>query len=368
MIVKMINAIKQYIQPKVPALNIALSIGTAAFMVSNISFAQPSSSPAVVEIALAKTTQVSPQVWVPGSVISREDSNIASEVTGVLHFVAEVGDILKKGDTVARVNEHQLQLQLRRDKAELARLESRLGFAQKQLDRTLSLAQTSSTAEFRIDELTSQRDVLQQEIALAKVQQEQTQYLLDRSNIIAPFDGVVVERFQQPGEYVGLGEELVRLVNTRALEISARAPVDVSRFITPNSKIKIKAQDKYFNSTIRSVIPVGDPISRMLEVRVHLDGEWVIGDAVSLSLNNGPSVSAVTIPRDALVLRNDTVFVYRVNEKDVAEKISVVLGTGNDQNISVSGALKAGDRVVIRGAERLQDGREVNVMSDIATR
>ncbi len=321
--------------------------------------------PAVVEVAVVEARPIAPTIWVPGTVISRQDSNIASEVTGVLKTVLDVGDRVQQGAVLARVNDRQLRLQLARDRADLARLEAKLVFAQKQLERTRRLSASNSTAEFRTDELQMERDVLRQEITLAKVKIADTEYSLERSQILAPFDGVVVARFHQPGEHIASGEELLRLVNTARLEISARAPVDVSRFVRRGQAITIKSAAREQRSTVRSLVPVGDPQSRMLEVRVQLQGDWVVGDAVSISLDRGEKAVTTVVPRDALVFRSDEVYVYRVNSGK-AEKIAVLPGVGDAGDIAVDGSLAAGDLIVTRGAERLENGSTVEILNEIA--
>ena len=71
---------------------------------------------------------------------------------------------------------------------------------------------------------------------------------------------------------------------------------------------------------------------------------------------------SLTIPRDALVLRNDGAFVFRVNDENIAERIEVVIGDSAGERVAVSGPLHEGDRVAIRGAENLREGSPVKIM------
>ena len=70
----------------------------------------------------------------------------------------------------------------------------------------------------------------------------------------------------------------------------------------------------------------------------------------------------VAIPRDALVLRQSGSYVFRINDDDKAERVEVVVGESSGDLIAVKGALVAGDRVAIRGAENLTEGAQVRVM------
>ena len=71
---------------------------------------------------------------------------------------------------------------------------------------------------------------------------------------------------------------------------------------------------------------------------------------------------ALTVPRDALVLRPEGQSVFVVDADGNARQVAVEVGVGQGEDIEVSGELAAGDRVVIRGNERLQGGQPVNIM------
>ena len=71
---------------------------------------------------------------------------------------------------------------------------------------------------------------------------------------------------------------------------------------------------------------------------------------------------ALTIPRDALVLRSNGAFVFRINDENKAERIQVEIGDSAGDLVSVSGPLAEGDRVAIRGAENLTEGADVKIM------
>ena len=66
-----------------------------------------------------------------------------------------------------------------------------------------------------------------------------------------------------------------------------------------------------------------------------------------------------TVSRDALVLRDQSNYIFVVGKDDMAKRVNVDLGSGLGDRIAVYGELKAGDEVIIRGAERLRDGQQV---------
>ncbi len=318
---------------------------------------------AVVELATAQAEFLTPEQWVPGDVVSRLDSRVATEIGGILLSVAEVGDRLQAGDPLGQINAERLQIQLRNDDSQVGRLVANIAFLDRQLERFEELMATNSTAELEFDRVQMERQMAAQELAAAEAQRDQTLYQIERAQIVAPFDGVVAERLQEPGEFIAAGGALVRLVNDTQLEARVQAPTDVLRFVRPDAKVAVQTDYQESFASIRAVVPVGDERSRMVELRVTLaDPGWVIGEAIRVSVPIAAPSHAVTVPRDALVLRDSRVYVFRIDESGAAERISVVAGDGSADRIGVRGALQAGDRVVIRGAERLQHGQLVRVL------
>lgn len=325
--------------------------------------AQGEPPPSPVGVVEARQEIVTPARWVPGTVISREDSRVAAEVAGNLVSVLEVGTQVKKGAVLARLNDRELQLQLRNDEAQVARLAAQLEYLKRQVQRLGTLAESNTAAIANLDETTAQRDMLAQELAAAKVARDRTLYDIERTRIAAPFDGVVVERTRMPGEFIDRGEQVVRLVNTRSLEIRVQAPLDVVRHVRAGDAVSVSGDRGEVQTQVHSVVPVGDQVSRMLELRLVLaEPGWVIGEAVRVAVNHGAATQAVTVPRDSVVLREGETFIYKVLPDNTARKVSVTVGGGAGDRVSVTGDVKVGDQIVIRGAERLEDGAAITVV------
>jgi hypothetical protein len=98
----------------------------------------------------------------------------------------------------------------------------------------------------------------------------------------------------------------------------------------------------------------------MSEVTIAADDPaWIIGSPVRVALPNSDPRDLVAVPRDALVLRGSEMFVLRVTSDNLVEKVSVDTGIGLGSLVEVIGDVSGGDRVITRGAERLQPGQEV---------
>ncbi len=313
--------------------------------------------PVPVEVAEGVELPMSSTLWVPGTVVSRNDARIAAEIAGRLTWVAEVGDEVGGGEVVARIDDKALELALREAETRIRRLEVNLRYLERQEARLLALEAEQIAARTQLDE--------------ARLARDQARDRLERTEVRAPFPGQVVERLQQLGEYTSVGGTVVRLVDVRHTEVQARAPLSVAAHLERGMTVAVKTEEREIESPVRAVIPVGDQRSRMFEVRVELPAAasgpgWVVGTAVRVALPESGTRTAVAVPRDALILRQDSVYLFKVTPEGTVERVDVETGIGDGSRIEVravrpSGAVAAGDRVVVRGGERLRPGQAVVV-------
>jgi len=322
--------------------------------------------PAPVHVGYALEQDMAPYVWVPGTVVSRNVAPIATQVAGQLTWVAEVGDRLEKGQAVARIDDASLQLQLRNDEATIKSLEAQLTYLDQQLERLTRLTEQQVLPANDLEEAQSQHQAVEQELVQAKVGRERTLYELDRTRVKAPFSGEVVRRLQQPGSYSSVGEEVVFLVDTAQVEVQAQAPLSVAPHLSEGMVVTVDSAGREMQGTLRRIIAVGDQRSRMFEIRVALGNEpSIVGTAVRVALPTDRSRRVLAVPRDALILRSEGIYVFKVTEGGTAEKVTVKTGMGHDSLIEVSGDLGSGDTIVVRGGERLRPGQAVSIAAGV---
>lgn len=318
--------------------------------------------PAPVAVDEARADVFSAALWVSGTVISRNDARIAAETDGRITWVAEVGTRIDSGQPFATIDDTDLKLELRDNKAQLESLQAQKRYQENNLERLHQLAANKNAAVNQLDEAQSLLDMTIQDIRRAEVSVAQTQRRIDQSRVLAPFPGVVVERLVQVGEFVSRGAQVARLVDTERREIRAQAPLTISSYVREGLEVSVEHQQTQTLSPVTRVIPVGDERSRMFEVRIAADDpSWVIGSPVRVALPNSIPRELVAIHRDALVLRGSELFVLRVTDDNTVEKVQVDTGIGLGELVEVIGDVSDGDRVVTRGAERLRSGQTVEV-------
>jgi len=325
-------------------------------------WAQQSMPPAPVAVDEARKDIFSAALWVSGTVISRHDAQIAAETDGRITWVAEIGTHIEKNGAIATIDDTDLQLDMRDSQAQLASLAAQERYQSINLKRLEELAASNIGSVNERDEAESLLEMTIQSVQRARISIAQIQRRIDQTQVRAPFPGMVVERVVQVGEFVTRGAQVARLVDTENREIRAQAPLTLSAYIRDGLEVSIEFQGSQSLSPVRRVIPVGDERSRMFEVRIAAEeSSWVIGSPVRVALPNSDPRELVAIPRDALVLRGSEMFVLRVMNDNTVEKVSVDTGIGLGSLVEVIGDVSDGDRVVTRGAERLQPGQTVDI-------
>lgn len=326
--------------------------------------AAPRAAP--VEITTAVEVQMAPLSWLPGSVIGRDDARIAAEVEGVLLGVADVGDRFEQGGELVQLESTSLQLELEEAQAAIPSLEARIRFYDREVERLRTLTPRGNVAENLLDAMISNRDEVEGQLRVAQARLARTRDRLNRTVIKAPFGGVVMERYRNPGERVIAGEQILRLVNTERLEVQTRVPGTAIRMVRTGDSLQVIDREYEVDGIIRTIVPVGDDASRLYELRLSFEGvDWLVGHPVRVGVPMAVPRRVVAVHRDALVIRREQMMVYRVDAEDNAELLSVTTGIADGNLIEIHGEIEAGDRIIVRGNERLQPGQPVHILNPL---
>jgi RND family efflux transporter MFP subunit len=316
----------------------------------------------VVRVDTAVIRSMSATTLVAGTVVSRNDANLAAEVEGRLVFVLDVGSFVAEGDPVARIEDTMLRLRHDELVAEVSRVEAGLAFLRNEERRFARLAESNLAAATQLEQTRADRGVAAGDLAVAKARLAQNDEQLSRTVIRAPFEGVIVERLLMPGEHVSEGHDVVRLVDQQHLEVIARAPLEYIRFTEPGQALRVAAGDIAAEAAVRTVVAVGDEDTHQFELRLDIEsGLFPVGQTLRVSVPTSDLREVLVVHRDALVLRPESITVFVVEADDSVRQVPVSTGVGSGNLIEVRGDLQPGARVVVRGNERLQAGQQVNV-------
>lgn len=318
--------------------------------------------PARVEVTLAEERLMAPTITVAGTVISLNNSEIATEVEGVITSIGQVGTVVSKGDVIATLDSRLLDIAVTRATAAVKRLEADMVFREQDVERFQNLAARDNASKARLQEVIARKNMLEQDILDARAQLKRATDDKARAQIRAPFSGTIVTRLANSGEYMNVGETIVRLVDTENIEVAMPAPIKITPYLKAGALVAAENTSDSRQLPIRTVVQVGDPVSRMVEVRLSAsETDWLVSTPVAINLPSAEAVMSVAVPRDAVVLRAGTMYVYRINDDMTAEQVSVDLRQAVGLWVPVADGVEAGDRIVVRGAERLQPGQAVSI-------
>ena len=322
----------------------------------------------LVSIQSAKSQEVSPSIWVTGDVIARSIAQISSEQSGRLTSIVEVGTEVEKGDIIAKIDARHTTLQLKEKAVQIVQQQANTSFLEKQLARLSALANKKSTTLIELERVKRDLIVAQQRLTELNLQQDQIKLSLEKATIKAPFNGTINRRIVSNGEFISVGQALVELVDPSQIDIKISAPLDVVKHLDKSDKINVKIQGQILAMPVRTWAPAGDLRSRTFELRLDASAfSLMSGSAVSVALPTEAPQFATIVPRDALILREQTTHIVKVNEQEQAETIEVIIGNGIGNWIAVKGDISQGDRIVIRGGEGLKTGDAVRIDSTSAT-
>ncbi|MDG1752504.1 MAG: efflux RND transporter periplasmic adaptor subunit [Thalassotalea sp.] len=318
-----------------------------------------------VNVANIESATLSPIAWVPGTVVSRNNSQIAADVSGRLVSLANLGSQVKKDQIIAQLDDRSLTLKYDEEAAQVANAQAKLKFETSELTRKKSLIEKKLISEKELEEAMANLNIAQANLAAAKAKLEQIAQDITYTKLKAPFDGIVVERLSNQGEYVNNGNAIIRLVETANVEASLFAPLTAYRFLKESKKLAIKSPLGEGKADIKAVIPVADSRSQLMEVRLDMSSfDWPIGLDLKAAIATGNSKQVLAVPRDALVLRRNATSIFVIDDENKAKQITVSLGISEGALVEVIGDIQAGDKVVIRGAERLREGQLVNIKTN----
>jgi RND family efflux transporter MFP subunit len=321
---------------------------------------------AVVEMAVVERTEMTSRLPLNGSVFSRNDVAVTAAVEGELDWVAEPGTRIQAGQPIARLDTGPLRLR----REELTRLLEREAvneaYQARLVERYEALRASQNVSAFQLDEAVSRRDTARMDMAILETRIRQLDDEIARSSVRARFNGLFAGRQKQAGEYVVPGDVIGRFVDLDKLEVRTAVPIAHQSRLAAGDRLEIALSGGgRREGVVRTLIPSGDPVSQTFELRIDLARtkdrslDIMPGQLVKVELPLESRQAALVVPRDAVVVRREGSFVYRVNAASVAERVQVTVGAGKGNRVAVSGALKEGERIVVRGADRLQDGQKV---------
>lgn len=334
-----------------------------AFACSSLAQAQQSLPTTSVQLSKSRLSHDVPTIDVAGTVYSINNTELTAGIDGRLSWVAEAGTLVQAGDLLVQLDPLPLTLQKAELNAQLQRGKLQTDYFQREYQRLQNLQQSQSVSLLQLDKAHSDYQLAQADANIIATRIAQLDDQLNRTKVRAPFAGVVAERLREAGGDVLRNTPLLRLQDIYQLEVRAYIPLQYLRFVQQGDELIISNQQLQGRAAVTALIPAADAQSQRAELRLKLDStavHWLAGELVSVKVATRNSKAAVMVHRDAVLLRSDGTYVVTVDENNIALRKAVRISGGNGDWVTVDEGLQAGEKVVTRGAERLQDGQNIS--------
>lgn len=325
---------------------------------------EPERTVRTVRTATVRSTVLRDTVRLTAEALPWSAVTVAAEISGrIVELPAEVGDAVREGDVVARLDDATVRAERDRAEARARSARAALVQAERDLERGAKLAQTQDISAGELDRLTLARDTAAAELQAAEAQSELNRQNVERAVVTAPFAGVVSERHVEVGSWVSPGSPLVRLVETRRLKVRASASQRDRARLKTGLPAEVRAEalpGAPFQGRVRLLGQEADPGTGTYLVEVAVE-EPASGDGRLLPGMQGTVVillgerTALVVPRSALVTVGDADAVF-VAADGTARLVRPERGATSEDEVEILAGLKEDDEVVVAGQHVLQDG------------
>jgi RND family efflux transporter MFP subunit len=308
-----------------------------------------------------------------GNIAAWQEAVIGSEISGqrLTEVLANVGDRVKKGQVLARVDDDTIAAELAQSRAALAEAQAMAGEATANADRARQMGPQGAFTKQQITQYLTAEKTAASRVVAARAKVHADELRLAHTRVLAPDDGVISARAATVGSLTQPGQELFRLIRGGRLEWRAEVIASELGRILPGLAVYVvppgAAPGARIEGRVRMVAPTVDPQTRNAIVYVDLPegsparagmfarGEFLLGTG-----------SAMTLPQSAVLLRDGFSYVHVIGADGKVTQVKVTTGRRSGDRVEITGGLEPGARVVASGGAFLADGDSVRVVESQA--
>ncbi len=305
-----------------------------------------------VQIYIIKPQKLDNKVLTIGTVLANEEVNLRSETSGkVIKILFKEGGRVKKGDLLVKINDAELQ-------ALLLRAKSALKLAAENEERQKKLLQTGGVSQQIYDASVNELNARKADVALYNAQIEKTE-------IRAPFDGIVGLRKISEGAYVTTSTDIASMQEIDPIKIDFSVPEKYSSFVNVGDKISftISGNTKIYTGRVYAIEPKIDEATRTLHIRAlcpNASKEIHPGSFADVTLILKEITNALMVPTQAIIpiLKGQKVYLYKSGK--VAESV-VQTGIRTDTMVQITDGVSQMDTVITTGILQIAPGMPVTI-------
>jgi RND family efflux transporter MFP subunit len=318
-----------------------------------------------VHVQRVAFTSTAPSREFVGIVRARYETDLGFRVAGkITARLINVGDRVRSGDVVARLDPQDLKLQVESAQAELAAATSSLEQASIDYDRYVQLRARGFAATADLDRRKTTRDEADGRLQRAKRALDLASNQLDYTDLKADADGIITATMAEAGQVVAVGQAVARLAHRGEKEAVVALPetwLAQARAAEPTVRLW-SDPDHSFQARLRELAPAADPATRTYAARFTIldaDDAVALGMTATVTLAQAADTQVVRLPLAAILNRGTGPSVFVVDETRALALRPVRVASFNEDTALVTDGLNPGDQVVTLGVQKLQAGLKV---------
>lgn len=317
-----------------------------------------------------KSNAVSQGPVVTGLVQPERRADLRAEVASVvLQVTKENGEAVKRGDVLIRLDETAIRDSLRSAQEAVRSANSSLAQSERQLERQKTLRASGMTSTAALEDAQLRVNSANNDVAAAKTREAQARQQLTRTEVRAPFDGLISERKASVGDTAQVGKELLKVMDPSSMRFDGLVAADRISELALGQTVAFNVNGygkQEFVGKIKRIDPTANTTTRQVAVQISFDGTQPpkVAGLYAEGRIETAQVVGLTIPEAVLVRVGDKNYVWRFAD-GVIKKIEVALGERDPRrgDFVVRSGVKMGDQLLRNPNSNLQDGQVAKLMS-----
>lgn len=323
---------------------------------------------AAEDVYIVRSNALASGPSITGSVQPERRADLRAEVPAVVvQVLKENGERVRRGDLLVRLDATSIRDSLASAEAASRAAKQAFDQAERQFQRMTTLRGSGMASTQQLEDSEIRRNNAQSDLESAKTRAVQARQQLTRTEVRAPFDGIVSDRKVSAGDTAQIGKELVKVIDPASLRFEGLVSSDNIGSVKAGQTVVFRVNgygDEDFIGKVRRVNPAANPTTRQVEVLVDfadkkqpkLAGLYAEGRIETDSAN------ALTIPATALVRAGDKAMAWRIADSKL-QKVTLVLGERDARSgdFVLKAGLAEGDRLIRQPSSLMADGQKIEM-------
>jgi len=311
---------------------------------------------------------------ITGTLQPEKKADLRAEISSVvLQVLKENGEKVKKGDLLVRLDDTSIRDSLNSAQESERAASQALDQAQRQYERLKTLRSSGMASAQQLEDAEIKRNNNQSDLSAAKTRTVQARQQLQRTEIRAPFDGILSERKVSNGDTAQIGKELIKVIDPASMRFEGLVSADTVSQVKVGQTVSFRINgyaDQIFNGVVKRINPEANPVTRQVEVLVSFTDSklpLVSGLYAEGQIEAG-STATLMVPDIAISRNGDKTSVWKVKD-GVVHKVEVALGPRDQRrgDYVVNKGVAEGDVLLRSPGLTLKEGQKVDTSNKSVT-